>query len=85
MCGFNFELLVLNSDQQKSMIQLLIWRHWHAPKSSCRISDILGDRAISCGIGGERILRHNHVREALFQTAVQAGLGPVKEPACLLT
>ena len=35
MCGFNFELLVLNSDQQKSMIQLLIWRHWHAPKSSC--------------------------------------------------
>ena len=23
MCGFNFELLVLNSDQQKSMIQLL--------------------------------------------------------------
>ena len=36
--------------------------------------------AISCGIGGERISRHNHLRDALFQAAVQAGLGPVREP-----
>ena len=51
----------------------------------CRgVSDILGDHAISCGIGGERIARHNHVRDAIFQTAVQAGLGPVREPAGLL-
>ena len=48
------------------------------------VSDILGDHAISCGIGGERIARHNHVRDAVFQTAVQAGLGPVREPAGLL-
>ena len=48
------------------------------------MSDILGDHAISCGIGGERIARHNHVRDAVFQTAVQAGLGPVREPAGLL-
>ena len=55
------------------------------PMTRCRgASDILGDHAISCGIGGERIARHNHVRDALFQTAVQAGLGPVREPPGLL-
>ena len=55
------------------------------PMTRCRgVSDILGDHAISCGIGGERIARHNHVRDAIFQTAVQAGLGPVREPAGLL-
>ena len=41
-------------------------------------SDRMGDHAISCGIGGEIIARYNHVRKALFQTAVTAGLGPVK-------
>ena len=48
------------------------------------VSDRLGDHAISCGIGGERISRHNHVRDALHQTAVQAGLGPTREPDGLL-
>ena len=42
------------------------------------------DHAISCGIGGKRIARHDHVRDALFQTTVTAGLGPVKEPDGLL-
>ena len=42
-------------------------------------SDVYGDHAISCGYGGERIAKHNHVRDALYQAAVQAGLGPVKE------
>ena len=36
------------------------------------VSDILGDHAISCGIRGERIAWHNYVRDAVFQTAVQA-------------
>ena len=48
------------------------------------VSDKFGDHAISCGIGGERIARHNHVRDALLQVAVQAGLGPTKEPDGLL-
>ena len=48
------------------------------------VSDRLGDHAISCGIGGERIARHNHCREALLQTAQQAGLGPIREPEGLL-
>ena len=51
----------------------------------CRVlSDRHGDHAISCGIGGERIARHNHCREALIQTAQQAGLGPIREPEGLL-
>ena len=55
------------------------------PMPRCRIvSDRLGDHAISCGICGERIARHNHVRDALFQAAVQAGLGPSREPDGLL-
>ena len=55
------------------------------PMSKCRmISDRLGDHAISCGIGGERIARHNHCRDALFQAAQQAGLGPSREPDGLL-
>ena len=48
------------------------------------MSDDLGEHSLSCGIGGERIARHNHIREAIFQTTVQAGLGPVHQPEGLL-
>ena len=34
--------------------------------------------------GGERISRHNNLRDALFDSAVAAGLGPVKEGRFLL-
>ena len=55
------------------------------PMPRCRmVSDRLGDHAISCGIGKERIARHNHVRDALHQAAVQARLDPTKEPDGLL-
>ena len=39
---------------------------------------------LDIAVGGERISKHNHVRDALFQVAVQAGLGPSKEPDGLL-
>ena len=32
-----------------------------------------------CESGGERISRHNALRDALFDTAVAASLGPTKE------
>ena len=35
-------------------------------------------------INGERIAKHNHVRDAIFAAASQAALGPRKEPAGLL-
>ena len=37
-----------------------------------------------CGTGGERIARHNHLSDAIFDTAAAAGLGPVKEGRFLL-
>ena len=49
-----------------------------------RPSDVLGDHAMCCGTGGERIARHNHLRDAVFETAASAGLGPVKEGRFLL-
>ena len=55
------------------------------PMPRCRgHGDKYGDHAISCAIGGERIAKHNHVRDALFQAAAQAALGPQKEPPGLL-
>jgi hypothetical protein len=55
------------------------------PCPAClRPSDALGDHALSCGTGGERISRHNHLRDAIFETAVAAGLGPTKEGRFLL-
>ena len=47
-------------------------------------SDVFGDHALCCGSGGERISRHNALRDALFDTAVAAGLGPTKEGRFLL-
>ena len=42
-------------------------------------SDRSGDHAISCGYEGERIARHDHLRNALFTTCSKACLGPTKE------
>ena len=41
------------------------------PAPQCRaVSEDLRDHRISCGIGGERIARHNQGRDAIFQTTV---------------
>ena len=48
------------------------------------ISDSKGDHAIACGYAGERISRHNFLRDALFQCASQAALGPTKEQRALI-
>ena len=53
--------------------------------SACsRHSDALGDHAISCGYQGERIARHDSLRDALFHTAQQGCLGPTREDRALL-
>ena len=57
----------------------------NCPMNRCRgFGDKYGDHAISCAINGERIAKHNHVRDAIFAAASQAALGPRKEPAGLL-
>ena len=47
-------------------------------------SDNLGDHAISCGSQGERISRHDRLRDAIFHSAVSAQLGPAREERALL-
>ena len=47
-------------------------------------SDVLGDHALVCGFGGERIARHNLLRDALHQTAAAAGLAPTREGRALI-
>ena len=42
-------------------------------------SDRLGDHALACGTAGERIARHDHLNDALFQAAASANLAPRKE------
>ena len=55
------------------------------PCPSCRrYSDAHGNHAMCCGSGGERISRHNHLRDHLHDTAVAAGLGPVREVRFLI-
>ena len=48
------------------------------------VSDTLGDHAVSCGWGGERIARHDAIRDCLFATCTQAGLGPSREDRALI-
>ena len=47
-------------------------------------SNALGDHAIACGGQGERIMRHNDLRDILFNTASKAWLHPAKEEQALL-
>ena len=47
-------------------------------------SDRFGDHAIICANDGERIARHNQLRDAVFQAAVSANLAPRKEEQALL-
>ena len=47
-------------------------------------SDRYGDHALNCGYSGERISRHNLLRDAIFDVASAAALSPVKEGRFLL-
>jgi hypothetical protein len=55
------------------------------PCPACQApSDRMGDHALCCGHWGERISRHNALRDAIFNTAASAALSPVKEGQFLL-
>ena len=47
-------------------------------------SDKFGDHAIVCGSHGERIARHNQLRDAIYQVAASSNLAPRKEENALL-
>jgi hypothetical protein len=42
-------------------------------------NDVFGDHAIACATDAERIARHDHLRDVLFQAAQTAALAPVRE------
>ena len=53
--------------------------------SACQAErDIHGDHCVSCPSHGERISRHNHLRDTLFTAAVSASLVPSREDRYLL-
>ena len=55
------------------------------PCPAChQASDKYGDHALCCGFWGERITRHNQIRDHIFQMASSAVLNPVKEGRFLL-
>ena len=55
------------------------------PCPAClRPSDVFGDHALCCGSWGERITRHNHLRDHIHSMAATAVLSPVKEGQHLL-
>lgn len=55
------------------------------PCQACsQVSDRMGDHTISCACQGERIARHNHLRDAIYHTAVSANLAPLREERALL-
>ena len=47
-------------------------------------SETMGDHAVACGWGGERIHRHNMIRDCLFSTCTQVCLGPTREDRALI-
>ena len=53
--------------------------------SACpSVTDTLCDHAVSRGYGGERIARHDAIRDCLYATCTQAGLGPTREDRALI-
>ena len=55
------------------------------PCPACgRHSDMLGNHALNCAWQGERIARHNRLRDTLHSTAAAAALAPTKEGRFLL-
>jgi hypothetical protein len=49
-----------------------------------RPSNKYGDHSVACAYTGECVVRHNHLRDALFKVAQAAGLAPTKEKQALI-
>lgn len=43
------------------------------------IADEFGDHQVGCGGGGDRIMRHNSIRDVIFSAAQSAALAPTRE------
>ena len=47
-------------------------------------ADVFGDHQVGCGGNGDRIYRHDSIRDALFSAAQSAALAPRKEAPSLI-
>ena len=55
------------------------------PCPSCSApSDRMGDHALGCAKHGDRIARHDHLRDVIFEAAASASLAPAREERHLL-
>ena len=50
----------------------------------CCLTDIYGDHQVACGGNGDRIARHNSLRDVIFFAAQAAALGPRREAPSLV-
>ena len=56
------------------------------PCPECRgTADIFGDHKVGCGGSGDRISRHNNIRDVVFTAAQSAAFAPSKEAPGLVT
>ena len=56
------------------------------PCPECRgTADIFGDHQVGCGGNGDRIARHNNIRDVVFTAAQSAALAPSKKAPGLVT
>merc|ERR1711895_188277 len=48
-------------------------------------ADTMGIHSLNCSLGSERIARHHHLRNTIFDAAQMAALVPLKEPLHLIS
>ena len=80
--------LHLRPQEYVAAVKLRLGMHLYEVAGPCpacqRPGDLLGDHSLCCGSQGERISRHNALRDALHAVAVKAALGPTREGRFLL-
>merc|ERR1712120_133312 len=48
-------------------------------------ADTMGIHSLNCSLGSDRIARHHHLRNTIFDAAQMAALAPLKEPLHLIS
>ena len=80
--------LCLHDQEFRSCLRYWLGVPLHSSSYPCpecgRVADMFGDHQVGCGGNGDRISRHNAVRDVLFSAAQSAALAPIKEAPSLV-
>ena len=80
--------LHLHDQEFRSCLRYWLGVPLHSSSYPCpecgRVADMFGDHQVGCGGNGDRIARHNAVRDVLFSAAQSAALAPIKEAPSLV-